>query len=93
MSRPSNELVLTMPLPNPLVLLEATAHFVIQILVAQHPELLAAPDEPPDPSLRPIAHAYLLLTAVRQLQYALEIYRFSLPHGADSLTPDDNFPF
>jgi hypothetical protein len=89
----SHALQLSLSLPNPLALLDATAHFVIQMLIAQHPELLAAPDELPAVPLRPLQHAHLLLTAVRELQYALEIYRACLPPLGPSATADDSFPF
>jgi hypothetical protein len=78
---------LTLPLPDPLALLDATALFAIQVLIAQHPELLLVPDEPPPPA-RPPGHASLLLHAVRDLQYAIEVYRSCLP----DLTGDD-IPF
>jgi hypothetical protein len=79
---------LTLPLPDPLALLDATALFVIQVLIAQHPELLAVPEEPrPSPS-RPPGHASLLLDAVRDLQYAIEVYRSCIPDLAG-----DDIPF
>jgi hypothetical protein len=79
---------LTLPLPDPLALLDATALFVIQVLIAQHPELLAVPEPPPSPP-RPLGHASLLLVAVRDLQDAIEVYRSRL---SDS-TGDDDLPF
>lgn len=88
----SSELHVTLPLPDPLALLDATSLFVIQLLLAQHPELLAAPDEGPSSFLRPVSHAHLLLTAVRELQYALEVYRACLP-AALRPAADDDFPF
>ena len=78
---------IALPLPDPLALLDATALFVIQVLLAQHPELLAAPELPSSPPRLP-GHASLLLDAVRDLQYAIEVYRSCLPH----LTGDD-IPF
>ncbi len=90
--------LITLPLPDPLALLDATALFVIQVLLAQHPELLAAPEEPPPPSLRPLRHAHLLFGAVRDLQYAIEVYRSCLPDpaGGDDHhdgAHDDDIPF
>lgn len=89
----SQPLQLSLPLPEPLALLDATALFVIQVLLAQHPELLVAPDEKHVAPLRPLRHAELLLTAVQELQYALEIYRACLPTPVASETGDDDFPF
>jgi hypothetical protein len=85
---------LVLPIPEPLALLHATALFVIQVLLAQHPELLAPPEEvgPSRPPHR--SPAYLLLDAVRELQYALEVYRScltTLPVG--DITGDDDIPF
>lgn len=85
-------LPLSLPLTQPLALLDATALFVLQVLLAQHPELLVAPDELHVAPLRPLQHAYLLLTAVRELQYALEVYRACLP-PPDRSHPDDDSPF
>jgi hypothetical protein len=87
-------LLFSLPLPDPLALLDATALFVIQVLIAQYPELLAAPEEAPRSSLRPTKHAHLLLTAVQELQYALEVYRACLPAPPSTTAhPDDDFPF
>ncbi len=82
---------ITLPLPDPLALLDATALFVIQVLIAQHPELLAVPEQPPPPPSRPLGHASRLLDAVRDLQYAIEVYRSALPDLAGG-HPDD-IPF
>lgn len=83
---------ISLPIPEPLALIDATVLFVIQLLLAQHPELLAAPDEPLSSHRRPISHAYLLLNAARELHYALEVYRAYLPDAADH-APDDHIPF
>jgi len=88
----SPELHISLPVPEPLALIDATVLFVIQILLAQHPELLAAPDEPTSSHRRPISHAYLLLNAARELHYALEVYRAYLPAASDPPT-DDDIPF
>jgi hypothetical protein len=84
---------ITLPLPDPLALLDATALFVIQVLIAQHPELLVAPEQPQPPASRPLGHAFLLLDAVRDLQYAIEVYRSCLPDLAGSGDPEDDIPF
>lgn len=81
------------PFPDPLALLDATALFVIQLLIAQHPELLADPDQPPTSFLQPLRHAHLLFIAVRELQYALEVYRACVPAPQAPDTHDDDFPF
>lgn len=85
---------LLLPIPEPLALLHATALFVIQVLLAQHPELLAPPEDFAPSAALPLRHAHLLLNAVRDLQYALEVYRSCLttpPAGDVDL--DDDIPF
>jgi len=90
----SQPLLYALSLPDPLALLDATALFVLQVLIAQYPELLAAPEEALRSSLRPTKHAHLLLTAVQELQYAIEIYRACLPVPPSTTAhPDDDFPF
>lgn len=85
---------LTLPLPDPLALLQATTLFVLQVLLAQHPELLAAPEESSTPPPCALGHASLLLHAVRELHYAIEVYRSCLPDpaGGDG-EHDDPIPF
>ena len=88
----STQLQISLPLLDPLAFLDATALFVLQLLLAQHPELLEDPEQP-SPSFRPLTHAQLLFTAVRELQYALEVYRACLPAHSPLASPDDDFPF
>lgn len=85
---------LVLPIPEPLALLHATALFVIQVLLAQHPELLAPPEDVGPSRPPPLRHAHLLLDAVRDLQYALEVYRSCLPPlPAGDVALDDDLPF
>ena len=89
----SSDMHIPLPLPNPLAFLDAAALFVIQLLIAQHPELLTAPDEGLTTFARPVSHAHLLFTAVRELQYALEVYRACLPAPPRGPEPDNDIPF
>jgi hypothetical protein len=75
MSRTVN---VTLPTPEPLALLDATLLFLIQVLLAQHPDLLAPPEEPAPrpPGLRA---ARRIVEAVRELHAALDSYRAFLP--------------
>ena len=91
----SPQLTITLPLSDTLALIDATALLVIQVLIAQHPELLDAPDEQPAPCCRIVSHAHLLFRAIRELQYAIEVYRACLPKPVLDSDPasDDDFPF
>ena len=89
----------SLPVPEPLTLLDATLLFLIQVLLAQHPDLLAPPEEAhtrrPATPLRAAQH---ILNAVREVHYALDNYRAVLPaapgHTTDTSTDgDDDIPF
>ena len=69
----------SLPIPEPLALLDATLLFIIQVLIARHPDLLAPPETPvphPAPGLRA---ARRILDAVREVHHVLEIYGVVLP--------------
>jgi hypothetical protein len=83
----------SLPLPEPIELIDATLLFLIQVLLAKHPDLLRPPDEAhehrPAPGVRAARH---ILDAVREVHQALESYRAFLP---DTITPSgaDDIPF
>ena len=85
-----------LPIPEPIALLDATLLFVIQVLIAQHPDLLAPPEAPapPTPGLR---SARRIVEAVRELHHALATYRALLPDShplsLGDERPDDDIPF
>jgi hypothetical protein len=84
--------------PEPLALIEATLLFTVQVLLARHPELTLPPEVAllhPPPGLRA---ARRLLDEIRELHHALETYRYVLPddHGDRGLGGDgfgDDIPF
>jgi hypothetical protein len=83
------------PAPELLALLEETMLFVIQLLIARHPDLLAAPEEL-DPGIAepPLRAAHRMLDALREVTEALDDYRHIL---GDAPAPtagarDDNPP-
>jgi hypothetical protein len=84
----------SLPLPEPIALLDATLLFLIQVLIAQHPDLLTASEspEPPAPGLRA---ARRILEAVRELHHTLETYAAVLPDDPARLGDhaDDDIPF
>ncbi|MGH7345506.1 MAG: hypothetical protein ACREK4_11385 [Candidatus Rokuibacteriota bacterium] len=90
-----------LPVPEPLALLDATLLFLIQVLLARHPDLLAPPEAPvvhPAPGLRA---ARRIFDAVREVHHALEIYSvvpLDAPEFSDDAhrpenVPDDDIPF
>lgn len=92
-----NAVMLSLPIAEPIALLDATLLFIIQLFLAQHPALL----EPPEslnahPGLRP---ARRVLNAVRELHHALESYGAILAdasrtaHDATASDADDDIPF
>ena len=88
----------TLPVPEPLALLDATLLFLVQVLLAHHPELLLPPDLPeprPPPGLRA---AHRMLDGVRELHHALDAYRAVMPdaHTDDArgaIADEDDIPF
>ena len=84
----------SLPLPEPIALLDATLLFLIQVLLAQHPDLLTPIEstEPPAPGL-PAARR--ILEAVRELHHTLEMYNAVLPNAPARLGEhaDDDIPF
>jgi hypothetical protein len=85
----------SLPVPEPLALIDATLLFLVQVLLAKHPHLYAPPEEAaealPPPGIRAARH---ILDAVREVHHALESYRAFLP---DTLAitdgNDDDIPF
>ena len=84
----------SLPVSEPIALIDATLLFLIQVLLAKHPELYPTPepsDQPrPPPGVRAAHH---ILDAVREVHNAIELYNASLP---DTLSPgggNDDIPF
>lgn len=67
--------ITSLRLPDPLALVDAALAFTVQVLIAQHPELLLPPEIPvlyPPPGLRAAHH---VLDAIKKLHRALESYQ------------------
>lgn len=89
---------ISLHVPEPLALIEATLLFTVQVLLARHPELRLPPEVAvlhPPPGLRA---ARRLLDGIRELHHAVETYRYALPdgtgdggRGGDGLS--DDIPF
>ncbi|MBV9946199.1 MAG: hypothetical protein JOZ69_05070 [Myxococcales bacterium] len=87
-----------LPIPEPLALLDATLVFLMQVLIAQHPDLLDDPEDRDDwrPSTSPLRAARHVLFAIRETHYALDSYRNLLPDKPSfmsSANANDDFPF
>jgi hypothetical protein len=86
----------TLPIPEPLALLDATLLFVIQVLLAQHPDLLTPPEEPA-PCTPGLRAARRIFDGVRELHTALDDYRAfrhtDHPHALGDELPSDDIPF
>lgn len=79
--------------PEPIALIDATLLFAVQILIARHPELLLPPEVPmlhPPPGLRAARH---LLEGIRDLHRTLTAYRDCLPRQTPRDALDDDIPF
>lgn len=66
---------ISLHVPEPLALIDATLLFTVQVLLARHPELLLPPEVAvlhPPPGLRA---ARRLLDGIRELHRAIEAYR------------------
>ena len=81
---------ITLPTSEPLALLDATLLFIIQVLIARHPDLLAPPEEPA-PATAGLRAAGRIFDAVRELHVALDGYRTVLP-GDAMLARGDEWP-
>jgi hypothetical protein len=96
-SMPSTQSI-SLHVPEPLALIDATLLFTVQVLIARHPELALPPEVAvlhPPPGLRA---ARRLLDGVRELHHAIESYRDLLPSAHSdcrSLCGDehDDIPF
>lgn len=86
--------VVSFPVSEPLALIDATLLFLVQVLLARHPELYAPPEsttEPrPPPGTRAARH---IIDAVREVHNAIELYTAALPNTISSGTAHDEIPF
>jgi hypothetical protein len=87
---------ISLHVPEPLALIDATLLFTVQILIARHPQLLLPPEVPvlhPSTGLRA---ARRLLDGIRELHRAIETYRDFFPcapgdHVDHRPTGEDDF--
>ena len=86
--------VVSVPVAEPLALIDATLLFLVQVLLAKHPDLYAPPDSGkesrPPPGTRAAHH---IIDAVREVHNAIELYSAALPNTISPGTADDDIPF
>ena len=77
-----------------LALIDATLLFLVQVLLAKHPELYPSHETEAQPQPPPgVRAAHHILDAIREVHHAIEIYNDALP---DTLSPGcrtDDIPF
>ncbi|WP_437596891.1 hypothetical protein WMF28_30370 [Sorangium sp. So ce590] len=84
----------SLPVAEPLALIDATLLFLVQVLLARHPELYAPPESGTEPRPPPGTRAaHHIIDAIREVHNAIEIYSAALP---DTMSPggaaDDEIP-
>ena len=84
----------SLPIAEPIALIDATLLFLVQVLLAKHPELYPNHETEAEPRPPPgVRAAHHILDAIREVHRAIEIYNAALP---DSLAPGggtDDIPF
>jgi hypothetical protein len=87
--------VVPLPIPEPLALIDATLLFLVQVLLAKHPELYAPPESGTEPRPAPGTRAaHYIIDAVREVHNAIEIYNATLPNTIfPGGAADDEIPF
>jgi hypothetical protein len=84
----------SLPVSEPIALIDATLLFLVQVLLAKHPELYptleteARPRPPPG-----VRAAHHILDAIREVHRAIEIYNAALPDTLSHGGRTDDIPF
>jgi len=85
---------ISLPVSEPIALIDATLLFLVQVLLAKHPDLYPRHETEAQPRPPPgVRAAHHILDAIREVHHAIEIYNDALP---DSLAPgsgNDDIPF
>ncbi len=86
---------ISIPVHEPLELIDATLLFLIQVLLAKHPDLLAPSDEAPETRPPPLGvrAAHHILDAIREVHHAVEIYRAALHDTRSPGERSSDIPF
>jgi hypothetical protein len=90
---------ISLPLAEVVALLDATTLFILQLLLARHPEMLDTSDAQQHPmQATALRSPRRVFDAVRELHHALDSYRVLLPdeptHQGDPVSmTDDDIPF
>jgi len=85
---------ISLPVSEPIALIDATLLFLVQVLLAKHPELYPTHETEAEPRPPPgVRAAHHILEAIREVHHAIEVYNAVLP---DTLSPgggNDDIPF
>jgi hypothetical protein len=84
----------SLPVSEPIALIDATLLFLVQVLLAKHPDLYPPHETEAEPRPPPgVRAAHHILDAIREVHHAIEVYNAALP---DTLSPGggtDDIPF
>jgi hypothetical protein len=84
----------SLPVSEPIALIDATLLFLVQVLLAKHPELYPTHETEPKPRPPPGVRAALhILDAVREVHLAIETYNADLPDTLPQGGGSDDIPF
>jgi hypothetical protein len=84
----------SLPVSEPIALIDATLLFLVQVLLAKHPDLYptheteAVTRSPPG-----VRAAHHILDAVREVHNAIEVYNAALPDTLSTSGATDDIPF
>jgi hypothetical protein len=84
----------SLPVSEPIALIDATLLFLVQVLLANHPELYPTHETDPKPRPPPaVRAAHHILDAIRDVHHAIELYNAALPDTLSPCGSNDDIPF
>ena len=84
----------SLPVSEPIALIDATLLFLVQVLLAKHPELYPSHETEHEPRPPPgVRAAHHILDAIREVHRAIELYNDALPDSLAPASGTDDIPF